>query len=227
MKFKYYLRGIGIGIIFASIVFLVAYREHVPTKMSNEEIISRAKQLGMVEADEPINKLIDKKSTETKETSEDVTTENNTTESTTEVATTEATTTEATTEATTEVTTEATTTEATTTEEKTTEKATTEEKSTEKATTEEAKKEDKSTTEEKKNDKADKDEVEITISRGSSSYPVCLKLYDLGLIDDAAKYDDYLIENGYANRISVGTHKLKKGMDYKTIAELISDPIKD
>ena len=150
-----------------------------------------------------------------------------TSEATTEAATEAASETEATTEATTEVTTEATTTEATTTEEKTTEKATTEEKSTEKATTEEAKKEDKSTTEEKKNDKADKDEVEITISRGSSSYPVCLKLKELGLIENAEEYDDYLIENGYANRIRVGTHKLKKGMDYHTIAELISDPIKD
>ena len=225
MKFKYYLRGIGIGIIFASIIFLIAYRENVPAKMSNEEIIDRAKQLGMVEANDPINKLIDKKSdnksdenaSEEKEPAEKVSTE----EIKTEAENTEATTEEQTTEATTteEQTTEEQTTETKTTEAKTTEAKTTEAKTTEQQTTE------KQTTEEKNTKKSKT--IEITIARGSSSYPVCLKLKELGLIDDAAKYDDYLIEHGYANRISVGTHKLKMGMSYHDIAELISDPLEE
>lgn len=193
MKFKYYLRGIGIGIIFASIVLLSAYRGKFSGRITDEEIIARAKQLGMVEANDPINKLI------TTEASTEVTTQTVTEEISSEATTqkakkkkekTEETTskeqTEATTEATTEVTTEATT---------------------------EAKKDDSGQT------------VEITVERGSSSYPICQKLQELGIIDDASKFDDYLIENGYANRISVGTHKVKKGMDYKTIADLISDPI--
>ena len=230
MKFKYYLRGIGIGIIFASIIFLIAYRENVPAKMSNEEIVERAKQLGMVEANDPINKLIDKKSdnksdenaSEEKESAEkasteEIKTEAENTEATTEEQTTEATTTEkqTTEEQTTETkTTEAKTTEAKTTEAKTTEARTSEQQAAEKQTTEE------------KNTKKSKT-IEITIARGSSSYPVCLKLKELGLIDDAAKYDDYLIEHGYANRISVGTHKLKMGMSYHDIAELISDPLEE
>ncbi|MBQ8085472.1 MAG: hypothetical protein IJ232_05140 [Lachnospiraceae bacterium] len=220
MKFKYYLRGIGIGIIFASIIFLIAYRENVPAKMSNEEIVERAKQLGMVEANDPINKLIDKKSdnksdenaSEEKEPAEKVSTE--------EIKT-EAENTEATTE---EQTTEATTTEEQTTEEQTTETKTTEAKTTE-ARTSEQQAAEKQTTEEKNTKKSKT--IEITIARGSSSYPVCLKLKELGLIDDAAKYDDYLIEHGYANRISVGTHKLKMGMSYHDIAELISDPLEE
>ena len=230
MKFKYYLRGIGIGIIFASIIFLIAYRENVPAKMSNEEIVERAKQLGMVEANDPINKLIDKKSdnksdenasdekeSAEKASTEEIKTEAENTEATTEEQTTEATTTEE--QTTEEQTTEAETTEAETTEAKTTQAETTQAKSTEQQTTE------KQTTEEKNTKKSKT--IEITIARGSSSYPVCLKLKELGLIDDAAKYDDYLIEHGYANRISVGTHKLKMGMSYHDIAELISDPLEE
>ena len=225
MKFKYYLRGIGIGIIFASIIFLIAYRENVPAKMSNEEIVERAKQLGMVEANDPINKLIDKKSdnksdenaSEEKESAEKASTE----EIKTEAENTEATTEEQTTEA---KTTEEQTTEEQTTETKTTETKTTEAKTTE-ARTSEQQAAEKQTTEEKNTKKSKT--IEITIARGSSSYPVCLKLKELGLIDDAAKYDDYLIEHGYANRISVGTHKLKMGMSYHDIAELISDPLEE
>ena len=230
MKFKYYLRGIGIGIIFASIIFLIAYRENVPAKMSNEEIVERAKQLGMVEANDPINKLIDKKSDNKsdenaleekepveKDSTEEIKKESKNTEATTEEQTTETTTTEAAT--TEEQTTKEQTTEAETTEAKTTQAETTQAKSTEQQTME------KQTTEEKNTKKSKT--IEITIARGSSSYPVCLKLKELGLIDDAAKYDDYLIEHGYANRISVGTHKLKMGMSYHDIAELISDPLEE
>lgn len=219
MKFKYYLRGIGIGIIFASIIFLVAYKENVPAKMSNEEIIARAKQLGMVEANDPINKLIDKKS----EDASDKDNISDNTEAEKETVASETVTTEITTEAITEAITTETTTETTTTEAVTTEALTTET-----SIVKDKKKDGKLSDEGKTTETSNNgEEVEITISRGSSSFPVCQKLFELGLIDDAAKYDDFLIEKGYANRISVGTHKLKKGMDYKTIAELISDPLED
>ena len=51
------------------------------------------------------------------------------------------------------------------------------------------------------------------------------KLQELGIVKDAAEYDNYLIEKGYASRIRVGTHELTKGMDYHAIAEAISDPL--
>ena len=86
MKFKYYLRGIGIGIIFASIIFLVAYNDSKPSGLSDNEIIERAKELGMVEANDPINKLIDNKSTEntSAEKSDNITESTMTSENTTE-----------------------------------------------------------------------------------------------------------------------------------------------
>ena len=47
MKLKYYLRGLGIGIIITTIVLMIAYSGR-NTEMTDEEIIARAKSLGMV-----------------------------------------------------------------------------------------------------------------------------------------------------------------------------------
>ena len=47
MKLKYYLRGLGIGIIVTTILLMIAFALHKPT-MSDADIIARAKQLGMV-----------------------------------------------------------------------------------------------------------------------------------------------------------------------------------
>lgn len=43
MKIKYYLRGVGIGLILSTIILTIS-----KPKISNKEIIKRAKQLGMV-----------------------------------------------------------------------------------------------------------------------------------------------------------------------------------
>ena len=182
MKFKYFLRGVGVGIIFSSIVFLVAYQGAAAGKMTEEEIIKEAEKLGMVEKEDPVGDLLTtqtdaKDSKEEPSSSEETKSEENSedkkqTEQTTEV------TTENTTEATTENNTE-------------------------------------TTTEEK---------VTITIEKGSTSYTVCQKLQELGLIEDASEFDTYLVKNGYASRIRVGEHTLKKGMEYHDIAEAISDP---
>ena len=51
MKLKYYMRGVGIGIIFTTLLFLIAVMPN-KAKMSEEEIILEAKKLGMVEQEE-------------------------------------------------------------------------------------------------------------------------------------------------------------------------------
>ena len=48
MRLKYYLRGLGLGIIFAVFIMMVGYRNH-GSSMSDLEIIEKAKALGMVE----------------------------------------------------------------------------------------------------------------------------------------------------------------------------------
>lgn len=47
MKLKYYLRGLGTGILFATVVLIIAYSY----KMSDGQIKERAKELGMVYAE--------------------------------------------------------------------------------------------------------------------------------------------------------------------------------
>ena len=52
MRIKYYIRGIGIGIIFATLVLTISFYfgkgSFAKEKLSDEEIIERATELGMV-----------------------------------------------------------------------------------------------------------------------------------------------------------------------------------
>lgn len=102
MKLKYFLRGLGIGIIFGAIIMLAAYLTSGSYKLTDEEIISRAKNLGMVyESDIATSGDADNVKNTTEEvTAEAPATEAPTTENTTEVTTEKVT--EATTRATTE-----------------------------------------------------------------------------------------------------------------------------
>lgn len=51
MKLKYYLRGLGLGIIFTTIVLLISFHTR-EVNISDEEIIKRAGKLGMVMKEE-------------------------------------------------------------------------------------------------------------------------------------------------------------------------------
>lgn len=54
MKFKYYLRGLGLGILFTTLVLTISFSLH-KDEISDDEIIARAKKLGMVmKEDEPL-----------------------------------------------------------------------------------------------------------------------------------------------------------------------------
>ena len=217
MKFKYFLRGLGTGIIFATLVCFVAFNTSGSKEISDKEVIERARKLGMVEEKSSVKDLFVSDKIQSSKESEDESDkkdkdsakEKKTEDSSSEKKKNDKKTTEEekiTQTKTTEVTTEQTTTEQTT-EGKTTEQKT--EASTE-ATTE-------------KQEESAK-EVTITIKGGMSSYPVCQMLQEIGVIKDAMDFDNYLIKNGYASRISVGTHTLKIGMSYEEIAIAISDP---
>ena len=66
MKLKYYLRGLGIGIVVTAIIMTVALGNKQP--MTDDEVIARAKQLGMIE-NSVLTELAEKNETknETKE----------------------------------------------------------------------------------------------------------------------------------------------------------------
>lgn len=97
MKLKYYLRGLGTGIIFSAIIMLTAYLTTGGYKLTEEEIISRARDIGMVFENELATSGDADAVVTDEETTEETTTEKMTTEMTTEVTTTEETTTEVTT----------------------------------------------------------------------------------------------------------------------------------
>ena len=106
MKLKYYLRGLGTGILFATVILFISYAY----RMSDKQIKERAKELGMVfpgkessiEAETTTKEVVDESTTgennseettkdeEIKESTSDVETEENSTEEkTTEEKTTE------------------------------------------------------------------------------------------------------------------------------------------
>lgn len=117
MKKKYFVRGLGIGIIFGALIMLAAYLTSGKGSLSDEEVMKRAQELGMVKKSEYV---LDSEVASEETTTEAVTTEASVaTEKATEEATTEA-------PGTTEKATEEAATEAATTEKATTEAATTE-----------------------------------------------------------------------------------------------------
>lgn len=53
MKLKYYLRGLGIGIIITTIILMIAHSGY-RKEMTDEEIIARAEALGMIMKEDPL-----------------------------------------------------------------------------------------------------------------------------------------------------------------------------
>lgn len=176
MKFRYFLRGLGAGIVFSAIIFVVAYNGK-GNEMSDAEIIRRAQNLGMIQAEDQVGALLEEQTSgKTTQVKQD-------------------------------------------TSEKVTEKKT--ESSDDLKAAVESSGEDATT--EQKTEAAKEEQFELVVTAGMSSYPVCQKLESFGLIDNAEEFDNYLIEHGYAGKISVGTHILKKGMTKEEIAIAISD----
>lgn len=75
------------------------------------------------------------------------------------------------------------------------------------------------------NNEADGDEptqVEFTIVRGMSSRQVSELLAQKGLVENSVDFDDYIKRQGKASVIKVGTYTLPKDADYKTILKAIT-----
>lgn len=193
MKVKYYLRGIGIGVLLGVLIMFAAMKTLGYEKSDGSVRTAVADENAKKEKPTPPK---DKKT----EASTNIKTEVTTEVLTTEKVTTEKQTTEATTKATTEITTEATT-------EATTEKKT-EEVTTEKATEEPAKTSDETVT--------------IVVDSGMYSEEVAERLMEAGIIDDAYDFNIWLESTGYATALEVGEFQVKKGMSYEEIAKVLT-----
>lgn len=193
MKRKYYLRGLGTGILVTALILIIASGQK--ETMTDEEVKARAKELGMVEST-LLSDLANQTPAAEPETMADpaATAEPETTEEATpEPAAEPETTAEPTPEPTVEP-------EATA--EPATEPKTTAEPTTDPATEQES--------------------ILITIRSGESSVSVSKALEEAGLVASAQEYDRYLCENGYDKKIRSGEHRIPVGADDAEIAAIIT-----
>ena len=201
MRLKYYLRGLGTGILFATIILMISYSY----KMSDKQIKEKALKIGMVY---PEKTTVTEEIKTTDSESENTTTgeENSQTETTKE---------ETTTSKVEETTTSKV--EETTTKEETTKEETTKEQTTQESTTKEPQTEETTT----KNN-ADVKTYVLTVTARTSSKQVAMALESAGIISNYKEFDDYLCDNGYASNIQNGKFTITSDMSYKQIAETIT-----
>lgn len=227
MRLKYFLRGLGIGIVVTTIILAISH--NAGRRMSDSEVIERAKELGMAYTtaaqENSTESAADTTEPET-DTMEPVTTGQESptdTEagSTAETESSEASTTvqETTTGIRETTTLQETTTQETTTQETTATRAAQE--STTETTHEASATEAETTQAENESNETEASTVityTLTIASGMSSNTVCDILKKNGIIADSGDFDRFLVSNGYADRIRVGSFEVNSGMSYDELA---------
>ena len=226
MRLKYFLRGLGIGIVVTTIILAISH--NAGRRMSDSEVIGRAKELGMAYTtaaqENSIESAAETTETET-DTTEPVTTgQESTTDteagSTAETESSEASTTAQETTGVRETTTQQeTTTQETTIQETTTTRAAQE--STTETTHEASTTEAETTQAENESTETEASTVityTLTIASGMSSNTVCDILKKNGIIADSGDFDRFLVSSGYADRIRVGSFEVNSGMSYDELA---------
>lgn len=220
-----YLRGLGLGLIVAALVLSLCTKVENRT-LSDAEIRSRAKELGMVDESTTLKGTEEKKAEETEaEEPEDTKTEEAVNEPEEAKPNDEQAVVE-------EVKKPEEKAESVDEAKKTEEVAKTEEltKETDEQVAEEAK---KPAEEVKKTEETEKPQVVVNkkglntpynlrIEGGYSSDRVAKILEGAGVIDSAASFDKYLCSNGYDHRISTGSYTIPAGADFATIAKMIT-----
>lgn len=185
MKLKYYLRGLGTGILFATLVLFISYTYH----NTDAQVKKRAKELGMIETTESASNLENITTKAENDTSSgDTKPEGDTTTKTADDETKSTTASETT-------------------------------KSEQNTTTPQA----ATVTETTSTIDNIQTQFEFSIVSGMNSQQVAGILQSIGAIDSAASFDQYLVQNGYADRIKVGNFKIQAGASYADIANLITN----
>lgn len=203
MKLKYYLRGLGMGILFATIIMAISSALH-KNDISDEEIIKRAQKLGMIMTEstdkegglwgdtedsqtEDVTENTQEESTQQKPSSEQQVPQNTQLQS-----------------------------------EKPSESEQASEKESEKKPEKDSQKESEKDSEKKKPTKNEKkDYVQIKISDSDAARHVSEKLEFGGLVKSASDFLSYLRKHGYSTRILSGTFNIPVGASYEEICEII------
>lgn len=202
MKLKYYLRGLGIGILITTVILSLAGIGR--KNMTDEEVVKRAKELGMVEST-LLSDLPDQTKAEEVRPTEPETPEPETSEQensaepeagpgpeTSEPETLEP-----------EVSPEP-------------------EESASTPETPAAPEETPVSPEDGNPDTPAGETVTLVIGRGESSTTVSKNLKKAGIVEDAAAFDRFLCNNGYDKKIITGTYEIPYGASEEEIAKIIT-----
>lgn len=211
MKLKYYLRGLGIGIAVTALVLALAGGGK--ESLTDEEIIARAKELGMVES-VTLSQLADGKTSEevaedisemsSEEGSENITSEGE--DSSLENSESE--------EVSEEIGSENT--------EGTSDTETSEETDSEENTSESDSEVTSEANSETQTSEVIDEYVIVEVGAGDGSDTVSRKLEALGMVEDAMMYDDFLCANGYDKILQTGKHEIPRTADWDMIAEILA-----
>lgn len=198
MKLKYYLRGLGIGMIVTALILGISFssRQEQAQTMTDDQIRERAAELGMVDSSELTLAALQNGAMQPTESTSQETQTQNSPEAATEPEETQ----------TPETNTEP---EVTITPEVTNESETT--------VTPEATPEPEAT---KVPEQTQTDG--ITINTGDDSGSVSRRLYEAGLVENAKAFDNYLCNNGYSRNINPGTYEIVPGTSEEEIAKIIT-----
>lgn len=196
MKLKYYLRGLGIGILVTTVILSLA---GVGRKnMTDEEVVKRAKELGMVEST-LLSDLPDQtKTDEVRPTEPEISLQPETSEPEESASTPE-------TPEAPEETPEA-----------------PEETPMAPEETPVAPEETPVSPEDGNPDIPAGETVTLVIGRGESSTTVSKNLKKAGIVEDAAAFDRFLCNNGYDKKIITGTYEIPYGASEEEIAKIIT-----
>lgn len=193
MKLRYYLRGIGTGIIIASLIFLISSVFQTP--MTDAAIKKRAEKLGMVEKtngttiSESEKKLAETK--DSKESKEKTSTEDKKKSG-----------------------------ENNSTEEKNNNdiKGSEENTNTEDKSSSISRSPDNTAYKNSKNSTG----IPFSVTSGDTSQSVGKKLYQRGLVDDAGKFSSYMESHNIDEKIMQGNYDIPKNATYSQISDIIT-----
>lgn len=227
MKLKYYLRGLGLGIFFTTILMTIEFHVQGTDQLSDEQIIERAEELGMVmneDETEESGTIADANkndSGETDETKDDKDKEDASDETGAE--------------------------DKEEPESDETSKADTEAEENTSAKEENQKDETKASADEKDAEKVAKQDaeaapdtqtvpetapeatpeavpenVQFAINAGEFSDVVSQNLFTNGLVEDAGSFNTYIIDNKYDVMLQPGVYTIPKGSSYEEIAKILT-----
>lgn len=216
MRLKYYLRGLGIGIVVTALVMGIILPKNTTSVMTDDEIRSRAKELGMVmeddvlkpvqEADVKDNGKSNEVTKEEKAKKVDNTKKSDDTKKADDAKKIQDKAKEDVEAAKKEI------------KQSDTKKEDTKKEDTKK---EDSKKDDTKKEDSKKTDSKKIEKISVNITAGSSSEDVAALLQKAGVIDDAKAFDAFLVKGGYDKKLSSGSVEVKTGMSYEEAAKAL------